>query len=1076
MRRTMPIVLANLGAGNSEAGLPLPITLGPSRSLPSFSFEWIGAHLLVLGLSPFSVITPANRFLALQREWTAVMSTERERVPPQERLKRGRRYRAFGIALAMLAAGSMPARSAAFSPPSAYYDMNQRVVADRSLFFVYQDADSGFNHGFASGLFASPGAPYVSINSACIDDTSAPQGCSTDTTALDESHGTVFQVVFPSLTSGQYTGLNFDEPQLYYNCQTVQADCGIGYNLTGATYILFSVRSPTGITLQFGAGGQTTPFVSLSASSVYATACVAVQGLAQQVCPANAAFKLDLSGSIDLTSVHLLFAVDTNAANAPGGGVVLLDNIQYEPVPTAQATAFTLPLSTQTFGVVPLQQPSPQIPLFPFPPDQVNRNPATIYEASLTIFALLARGTPTDIADAQVIADSLVYALAHDNSGDPLPVAPDGSTGLHNAYEAGDLALLNSQGASAGQAGQIRLAGFTATNNNCGTGGYCLVEDGATGGNNAFAVLALIAAYRKTANQNYLNAALTIGNWIYQQLLDTSGTGFGGYFQGYPDQGMAKVLQLGKSTENNADIFAAFTVLAQVENSLGNLTAASTWTSRAKIAGDFVTTMFDASGSCFYPGTVPVGTTASFGIEPTGPMRGNDIVNVFDFFDANSFTWLALSQSRQYAPAIPWSSVVSCLSPFQTIVTAAGVTFGGYSLIQPTIGPQGVGVAWEFTGQAAVVIGLSGGDPTPVLNDIGTAQAEAPFGDQNGLVAATVASGDTLPPIEQCLITPFQCIPERVGIAATAWAIFAESAYNPLLTTSLLTDTHDFNGDGISDIFWRDTSGDLAVWLMNGSQVLQSAGLGTAPSTFSVVGQHDFNGDGKADVLWRDTSGNVSMWLMNGASVASAAVVSAVPSNFGLFGTGDLNGDGKGDLLWRDANTGTVSVWLMNGATVTSSAVLATVPSNWTILGDANGDILWRDSSGDVALWGVQNGQVTSSSGLGNVPSNFVVQGVGDFNGDGSIDILWRDTNTGTISIWFTNGTQVTSAGVVSAVPSSWSIAQVGDYNGDGKSDILWLDSAGDLAVWLMNGTTVISSAGVSNVGTTWQVQNLNDN
>ena len=289
-------------------------------------------------------------------------------------------------------------------------------------------------------------------------------------------------------------------------------------------------------------------------------------------------------------------------------------------------------------------------------------------------------------------------------------------------------------------------------------------------------------------------------------------------------------------------------------------------------------------------------------------------------------------------------------------------------------------------------------------------------------------------------------------------------------------DTHDFSNDGMSDIFWRNTSGTPAVWLMNGGTVSQSAGFGAVPSSFSVIGQHDFDGDGKADVLWRDSSGNVSMWFMNGTAVASAAAVGNLTSNWTLDGTGDLNGDGKGDLLWRDSTTGTVAVWFMNGAAVTSTAVFGALPSTWTIVGDANGSILWRDSAGDIALWGVQKGQVTSSSGLGNVTSNFVVQGIGDFNGDGYPDILWRDTNTGVLSIWFTNGAQVTSAGVVGTLPSIWSVAQVGDYNGDGSSDILLLDSSGDLAMWLMSGATVSSSVGVSNVGPTWQVQNVNAN
>ena len=291
-----------------------------------------------------------------------------------------------------------------------------------------------------------------------------------------------------------------------------------------------------------------------------------------------------------------------------------------------------------------------------------------------------------------------------------------------------------------------------------------------------------------------------------------------------------------------------------------------------------------------------------------------------------------------------------------------------------------------------------------------------------------------------------------------------------------LTATHDFNGDGKSDILWRDTGGDIAVWLMNGGTVTQSTGLSTVPGTLSVVGQKDFNGDGNADILWRDTSGNVSMWFMNGAAVASTAAVGNLASNWGIYGTADLNGDGKGDLLLRDSGTGTVALWLMNGATIASTKNLGAVPATWTIVGEANGDILWRDAAGDIALWIVQNGQVTGSAGLGTVPSNFVIQGVGDFNGDGSIDILWRDTTSGTLSIWFTNGTQVTSGASVGVLPSSWNVAAVGDYNGDGYSDILLLDSAGDLAEWLMTGATVSSSIGVGNVGTTWTVQNVNAN
>jgi hypothetical protein len=42
--------------------------------------------------------------------------------------------------------------------------------------------------------------------------------------------------------------------------------------------------------------------------------------------------------------------------------------------------------------------------------------------------------------------------------------------------------------------------------------------------------------------------------------------------------------------------------------------------------------------------------------------------------------------------------------------------------------------------------------------------------------------------------------------------------------------THDFNGDGKRDILWQNTSGDVAIWFMNGTQVAQTGGVGNIPT------------------------------------------------------------------------------------------------------------------------------------------------------------------------------------------------------------------------------------------------------
>jgi hypothetical protein len=311
---------------------------------------------------------------------------------------------------------------------------------------------------------------------------------------------------------------------------------------------------------------------------------------------------------------------------------------------------------------------------------------------------------------------------------------------------------------------------------------------------------------------------------------------------------------------------------------------------------------------------------------------------------------------------------------------------------------------------------------------------------------------------------------------------------------------HDFNADGTSDIAWRNTNGDTAIWLMSvippgGAQVLSAVDFGIIDNSWQIVGQRDFNGDGNADLLWRNTNGDTSIWLMtsvmtpNGQQlqVLSTIHLGFVGNGWSIVGTGDFNGDGYGDILWRNAN-GDTSIWLMtvNGTQVQvlSTTDLGLVPTSWSVVqtGDFNGDgmadILWSNTNGDTSIWlmtanGTQM-QVLSVTDLGVVPTSWNIAGTGDFNGDGKSDILWRNTN-GDTSIWLmtVSGTQVrvSSTNDLGSVPTSWGVAVTGDFNGDGMSDILWRNTNGDTSIWFMNGTLVSSVSGLGVVPNSWVVQ-----
>jgi hypothetical protein len=164
-------------------------------------------------------------------------------------------------------------------------------------------------------------------------------------------------------------------------------------------------------------------------------------------------------------------------------------------------------------------------------------------------------------------------------------------------------------------------------------------------------------------------------------------------------------------------------------------------------------------------------------------------------------------------------------------------------------------------------------------------------------------------------------------------AIASTMVVSSVATNWSIVGTGDFDGDGKTDILWRDTAGDLAIWFMNGTAISSAGSLGNVPQAWSVAGTGDFDGDGKSDILWRDTAGDVALWLMNGGTIASSVVIGNVGSVWTVAQTGDYNGDGKSDILWRNTSTGDLALWLMNGTATSQATDFANIAvgSGWTI-------------------------------------------------------------------------------------------------------------------------------------------------
>ena len=68
------------------------------------------------------------------------------------------------------------------------------------------------------------------------------------------------------------------------------------------------------------------------------------------------------------------------------------------------------------------------------------------------------------------------------------------------------------------------------------------------------------------------------------------------------------------------------------------------------------------------------------------------------------------------------------------------------------------------------------------------------------------------------------------------------------------------------------------------------------------------------------------------------------------------------------------------------------------------------------------------------------------------------------------NGATAVGGANLGPIDLNWSIAATGDYDGDGSADILWRNSNGATAIWQMQGSTVIGGGLNGSVPTDWHI------
>ena len=303
---------------------------------------------------------------------------------------------------------------------------------------------------------------------------------------------------------------------------------------------------------------------------------------------------------------------------------------------------------------------------------------------------------------------------------------------------------------------------------------------------------------------------------------------------------------------------------------------------------------------------------------------------------------------------------------------------------------------------------------------------------------------------------------------------FESEALSP--TLQRISRLGDFDGDGRADVLLQRDDGFWYYYAMDGRRhISERSGAATLTRNlrYDLAGVGDFDGDDRDDVILRRDDGAWYYYAMDGRRhIAEQSGPASLTRNlrYNLVGIGDFDGDGRDDVLLR-RDDGAWYYYAMDGRRHISGR---NGPANLTrdlrydlagigdFDGDGRDDVLLRRDDG---LWyyyamdgrrhiGEQSGSATLTRKL-----EYGVVGVGDFDGDGSDDVLLR-RDDGAWYYYAMDGRRHVSersGGSTLTRKLQYRPAGVGDLDGDGRDDVLLRRNDGLWYYYAMGGRRHIS-------------------
>ncbi|HYF50534.1 MAG TPA: Calx-beta domain-containing protein [Planctomycetota bacterium] len=292
--------------------------------------------------------------------------------------------------------------------------------------------------------------------------------------------------------------------------------------------------------------------------------------------------------------------------------------------------------------------------------------------------------------------------------------------------------------------------------------------------------------------------------------------------------------------------------------------------------------------------------------------------------------------------------------------------------------------------------------------------------------------------------------------------------------------TADLNRDGKLDIITANfiTPGTITILYGNGSGgVSQTRTYAAGTKPLGVI-SHDYNRDGRPDLAFT-TPTDVNVWLGDGAGNFTPAPGTpfATRGSYPEFlCSADLNNDGLLDMAVTNFHSGNASIFFGDGAgrfSEIAGSPYAIGPGTTQIRpGDFNADgridiaVNSQNSNSLGVLMNLGGGNF-STAGTGSpiiVGNKPVTMAVGDYDGDGKLDIVTSSLDTGQIALVGGNGDGTFRAPAIMNIGLKCPGVATGQLNGGGLPDLAIADVRGN-QIFALNNSADANGPGLFRFG-----------